>query len=83
MSTGDTIGTDIAIVESFVGPYLVDLSPGIGNAVDLGLKLLAKAEPAIYNAAVAVIQGVPLTPEQTQAKNDAITRLQNPASYFE
>lgn len=82
MSTGDTIGADIAAAEPIISAFISSFNPAIGEGLHLGLKLLAVAEPPVYNAVVAALQGTPLTPEQTQAKNDAITRLQNPAQYF-
>lgn len=82
MSTGDQIGADIAAAEPIVTAFISTLNPTIGAGVALGLKLLAVAEPAVYNSVVAALQGTDLTPEQEQAKTDAIARLQNPDNYF-
>lgn len=82
MSTGDIIGADIAIIEKFLEPIIGPIPNPITQGILSGMKLLAVAEPAVYNAVAAAIQGTPLTPEQEVAKNDAITRLQNPAGYF-
>lgn len=82
MSTGDDIGNLILEGDKAIAPFIKTLDPGIGEGVDLALKLLAKAEPAVYNAVVVFLQGKELTPEQQTAKNDAIARLQNPDEYF-
>jgi hypothetical protein len=85
MSTGDTIGADIAaaapIIAAIVGVAYAG-NPVIVNGVTLAMNLLAKAEPAIYNAVAAAAQGTALTTEQKQQMSDAISRLQNPGQYF-
>jgi hypothetical protein len=83
MTTGDTIGADIKAAEPIITAFLTTLAPGIAQGIGLGLKLLAVAEPAVYNAVAAAIQGTELTPDQTQAKDDAIVRLNTPEQYFQ
>lgn len=79
---GEQIGADIAAAETVIGPFIRSLSPGIGSGVDLALKLLAKAEPAAYNAIVLELQGTPLTDQQKTERDAAIQRLQRPDDYF-
>lgn len=81
-SVGDQIGVDLAAVDAVIGPFIATLAPGIGTGVSLGLKLLAVAEPAAYNAVAAAIQGTPLSDQQIADKDAAIARLQNPRSYL-
>lgn len=83
MSLGDDIGAEIAVVEKFLEPILASVPSPVTSGILVGLKLLAYAEPAAYNAVVAVVQSTPLTPEQTQAVADAMERLQDPEIYFE
>lgn len=82
MSTGDTIAADISAAEPIITSFIGTLNPAIGEGLHLGLKLLAAAEPAVYNAVAAALQGTPLTDQQQTDKAAAIQRLQNPASYF-
>lgn len=81
-TTGQLIATDIAAADAVLSPLITAFNPVVGAGVSLGLKLLAQAEPAIYNAVIAVLQGTPLTPAQTAALADIETKLQNPGQYF-
>lgn len=82
MSTGDIIGQDITAAEPIIAGFVSTFNPAIGGGVALALKLLAAAEPAVYNAIAAAIQRTELTPDQISARDAAIVRLQNPGSYF-
>ena len=82
MSLGDDIGADIKIVSDFLTPILGAVPSPVTQGIMLGLRLLAVAEPAAYNAIEAAIQGTPLTPVQEAAKTVAISRLMNPEKYF-
>ena len=82
MNTGDSIGADITAAEPIIAGFVKSLNPAIGEGVDLGLKLLGAAEPAVYNAVAAAIQGTPLSDQQQADKAAAIQRLQDPNSYF-
>ena len=81
-NTGQNIAADIAIVDQFLSPLISGFDPAIGAGLHLGLQLLSKAEPAVYNAVVAAIQGTDLTPDQVTARDEALVRLQNPGQYF-
>lgn len=83
MSTGDTIGADIKLAEPIIAGFISTLNPAIGAGVSLAMKLLAVAEPAVYNAVAAAIQGTPLSDTQTAERDAAIVRLQEPWTYFE
>lgn len=82
-TTGQQIGQDISAAEPIISSFIGTLNPAIGEGVHLGLKLLAVAEPAVYNALAAALQGTDLTDQQKADQSAAIGRLQNPASYFE
>lgn len=82
MSTGDTIGTDITLAKPIITAFVSSFNPAIGAGLGLALDLLGAAEPAVYNAISAAIQGTSLTPDQIQARDEAIQRLQNPETYF-
>ena len=81
-STGDTIAADIKLATPIVSAVASAFGPEVGAGVNFGLRLLAEAEPAVYNSIVAILQGTALTPDQESAKQEAIARLQTPADYF-
>lgn len=82
MSTGDEIGKDITAAEPIIAGFISTFNPAIGGGVALALKLLGVAEPAVYNAIAAALQGTALTSDQIAARDAAIVRLQNPGDYF-
>ena len=81
-TTGQQIATDITLADQLIAPIVTGFDPVVGQGLSLGLKLLAIAEPAIYNAVVAVLQGTPLTAQQQSDMAAALTRLKNPGQYF-
>lgn len=81
--TGQIIAQDIAAADAVLTPLISSFNPAVGTGVHLGLKLLSVAEPAVYAAVIAVLQGVPLTPEQDAALKTAEANLQSPEKYFE
>src|SRR5690348_6063369 len=80
--TGQVIAQDIAAADAVLTPLISSVNPVVGTGVHLGLKLLSVAEPAVYAAVVAVLQGNPLTPEQDAALKTAEGNLQTPEKYF-
>lgn len=78
----EVIAADIKAADAVITPLITAFNPAIGTAIHGGLKLLAIAEPAVYAAAVAVLQGKPLTPEQDADLKAAESRLQKPEDYF-
>ena len=81
--TGKIIAADIAAADAVLTPLITSFNPAVGTGIHLGLKLLSVAEPAVYAAVIAVLQGTPLTPEQDAALKVAEANLQTPEKYFE
>lgn len=82
MSTGDNIGKDINTVGAVVAPIVQSFNPAVGAVVATIFKIAAVVEPAVYNAAAAVLQGQDLTPEQTAEIARVEAALENPDSYL-
>ena len=80
--TGEIIAQDIKAADAILVPLISAFDPVVGKGIDWGLKLLAIAEPAVYGAVIATLQGTPLTAEQEAALKEAETNLQTPEKYF-
>jgi hypothetical protein len=80
--TGKIIAEDIAAADAVLSPLITSFNPVIGAGIHLGLKLLSIAEPAVYAAVVATLQGTPLTADQQAALDKAKANLQSPEQYF-
>jgi hypothetical protein len=82
MTTGDDIGAGIQTVGSVVAPIVGMLAPEYGKAVTIAFKVLAKVEPAAWNAVAALLQKQDLTPEQKAALIAIEANLARPDSYL-